>query len=117
MLERIWRPDTYFYNGKHSHVHTITVPNKLLRLTQDGDILYSMRYGKNVFDFFFLLNFFKRNRLLWFFKAHNQGFMSDAFEKFSNGSTGKLILIKKLNVSNVVFDFSFSVLSIDFGQL
>lgn len=44
MLERIWRPDTYFYNGKHSHIHTITVPNKLLRLNQDGDILYSMRY-------------------------------------------------------------------------
>lgn len=43
MLERIWRPDTYFHNGKHSHVHTITVPNKLLRLSQDGDILYSMR--------------------------------------------------------------------------
>lgn len=43
MLERIWRPDTYFYNGKQSHIHTITVPNKLLRLTQDGDILYSMR--------------------------------------------------------------------------
>ncbi|TMW50268.1 hypothetical protein DOY81_004649, partial [Sarcophaga bullata] len=43
MLERIWRPDTYFYNGKHSHIHTITVPNKLLRLDQDGGILYSMR--------------------------------------------------------------------------
>ncbi|KAF7274180.1 hypothetical protein GWI33_013152 [Rhynchophorus ferrugineus] len=43
MLERIWRPDTYFYNGKNSYVHTITVPNKLLRISQDGDILYSMR--------------------------------------------------------------------------
>ncbi|XP_023701662.1 gamma-aminobutyric acid receptor alpha-like isoform X2 [Cryptotermes secundus] len=43
MLERIWRPDTYFYNGKNSYVHTITVPNKLLRITQEGDILYSMR--------------------------------------------------------------------------
>uniref|UniRef100_A0A0A9WA44 Gamma-aminobutyric acid receptor subunit alpha-6 n=1 Tax=Lygus hesperus TaxID=30085 RepID=A0A0A9WA44_LYGHE len=43
MLERIWRPDTYFYNGKQSYVHTITVPNKLLRINQDGDILYSMR--------------------------------------------------------------------------
>ncbi|XP_063823540.1 gamma-aminobutyric acid receptor alpha-like [Ostrinia nubilalis] len=43
MLERIWRPDTYFYNGKHSYVHTITVPNKLLRISQHGDILYSMR--------------------------------------------------------------------------
>jgi gamma-aminobutyric acid receptor subunit alpha len=44
MLELIWRPDTYFYNGKHSYVHTITVPNKLLRISQHGDILYSMRY-------------------------------------------------------------------------
>ncbi|CAO1385358.1 unnamed protein product [Diamesa hyperborea] len=43
MLERIWRPDTYFYNAKKSHIHTITVPNKLLRLSEDGDILYSMR--------------------------------------------------------------------------
>ncbi|XP_049865477.1 gamma-aminobutyric acid receptor alpha-like [Pectinophora gossypiella] len=43
MLERIWRPDTYFYNGKHSYVHTITVPNKLLRISKHGDILYSMR--------------------------------------------------------------------------
>ncbi|EDW26951.1 GL25394 [Drosophila persimilis] len=43
MLDKIWRPDTYFYNGKHSHIHTITVPNKLLRLGQDGGILYSMR--------------------------------------------------------------------------
>ncbi|XP_052120175.1 gamma-aminobutyric acid receptor alpha-like isoform X2 [Frankliniella occidentalis] len=43
MLERIWRPDTYFYNGKQSYVHTITVPNKLLRLSSNGDIIYSMR--------------------------------------------------------------------------
>nr|CAD7203081.1 unnamed protein product [Timema douglasi] len=42
MLERIWRPDTYFYNGKNSYVHTITVPNKLLRISPRGDILYSM---------------------------------------------------------------------------
>ncbi|CAG7732024.1 unnamed protein product [Allacma fusca] len=43
MLEKIWRPDTYFHNGKNSYVHTITLPNKLLRLSKDGDILYSMR--------------------------------------------------------------------------
>ncbi|XP_028134699.1 gamma-aminobutyric acid receptor alpha-like [Diabrotica virgifera virgifera] len=43
MLERIWRPDTYFHNGKNSYVHTITVPNKLLRISQNGDVLYSMR--------------------------------------------------------------------------
>ncbi|KAG5682912.1 hypothetical protein PVAND_012230 [Polypedilum vanderplanki] len=43
LLERIWKPDTYFYNAKKSHIHTITVPNKLLRLSDNGDILYSMR--------------------------------------------------------------------------
>ncbi|CRL04832.1 CLUMA_CG017885, isoform A [Clunio marinus] len=43
MLERMWKPDTYFYNAKKSHIHTITVPNKLLRLSDNGDILYSMR--------------------------------------------------------------------------
>ena len=50
MLERIWRPDTFFINGKFSHIHTITVPNKLLRLSQDGDILYSMRFEHAMFD-------------------------------------------------------------------
>ena len=43
MLERIWTPDTFFYNGRASYLHTITTPNKLLRIRQDGTVLYSMR--------------------------------------------------------------------------
>ncbi|XP_074650714.1 gamma-aminobutyric acid receptor subunit alpha-2-like [Tubulanus polymorphus] len=43
MLEKIWKPDTYILNGKGSYLHRITGPNILLRLTRDGDILYSMR--------------------------------------------------------------------------
>ncbi|XP_071043637.1 gamma-aminobutyric acid receptor alpha-like [Parasteatoda tepidariorum] len=43
MLERIWRPDTYFYNGKNSYLHTITTPNKFVRLYKDGRVLYSSR--------------------------------------------------------------------------
>ncbi|XP_059351093.1 gamma-aminobutyric acid receptor alpha-like [Daphnia carinata] len=43
MLDRIWKPDTYFYNGKNSYLHTITTPNKLVRLFPDGRILYSSR--------------------------------------------------------------------------
>ncbi|XP_076348357.1 gamma-aminobutyric acid receptor alpha-like [Tachypleus tridentatus] len=43
MLERIWRPDTNFYNGKHSYLHTITSPNKFMRLRQNGKVLYSSR--------------------------------------------------------------------------
>ncbi|UYV65366.1 GABRA4 [Cordylochernes scorpioides] len=43
MLEKIWKPDTFFHNGKGSYLHTITRPNKLLRIQQDGSVLYSMR--------------------------------------------------------------------------
>ncbi|XP_059487386.1 gamma-aminobutyric acid receptor alpha-like isoform X2 [Neocloeon triangulifer] len=43
MLMRIWKPDTYFYNGKQSYLHTITTPNKFVRLYQDGRVLYSSR--------------------------------------------------------------------------
>ncbi|XP_019882616.2 gamma-aminobutyric acid receptor alpha-like [Camponotus floridanus] len=43
MLAKIWKPDTYFYNGKHSYLHTITSPNKFVRLYQDGRVLYSSR--------------------------------------------------------------------------
>ncbi|ENN76109.1 hypothetical protein YQE_07358, partial [Dendroctonus ponderosae] len=41
MLERIWKPDTYFYNGKQSYLHTITTPNQFVRLHHDGRVLYS----------------------------------------------------------------------------
>ena len=43
MLEALWKPDTFFRNGLGSYVHTITRPNKLFRINQDGKILYSMR--------------------------------------------------------------------------
>ncbi|XP_028968513.1 gamma-aminobutyric acid receptor alpha-like [Galendromus occidentalis] len=43
MLDKIWKPDTYFFNGKGSYLHTITQPNKLLRISDNGDVLYSMR--------------------------------------------------------------------------
>ncbi|XP_063224796.1 uncharacterized protein LOC134532308 [Bacillus rossius redtenbacheri] len=39
----IWKPDTYFMNGKKSHLHRITVPNTFFRLRKDGFITYSMR--------------------------------------------------------------------------
>lgn len=44
MLAKIWKPDTYFYNGKQSYLHTITTPNKFVRLYQDGRVLYSSRW-------------------------------------------------------------------------
>ena len=35
--------DTYFHNGIDSYLHAITRPNKLLRISENGDITYSMR--------------------------------------------------------------------------
>ncbi|XP_056645522.1 gamma-aminobutyric acid receptor alpha-like isoform X1 [Diorhabda sublineata] len=43
MLAKIWKPDTYFYNGKQSYLHTISTPNKFVRLHHDGSVLYSSR--------------------------------------------------------------------------
>ncbi|KAK6630385.1 hypothetical protein RUM44_005052 [Polyplax serrata] len=42
-LDRVWKPDTYFVNGKKSFLHRITAPNKFLRLRYDGFLTYSMR--------------------------------------------------------------------------
>ncbi|XP_066937073.1 gamma-aminobutyric acid receptor alpha-like isoform X1 [Macrobrachium rosenbergii] len=47
MLGKLWKPDTYIYNGKQSYVHLITTPNKFIRLYQNGRILYSSRLTIN----------------------------------------------------------------------
>lgn len=43
LASKIWTPDTYFHNSKKSITHNITTPNKLLRLEDDGTLLYTMR--------------------------------------------------------------------------
>ena len=48
MLDNIWKPDTFFLNGKSSYLHTITSSNKLFRIQPDGHILYSQR-SVNIF--------------------------------------------------------------------
>ncbi|XP_037787749.1 gamma-aminobutyric acid receptor alpha-like [Penaeus monodon] len=47
VLEKLWKPDTFIYNGKQSYVHLITTPNKFIRLYQNGRILYSSRLTIN----------------------------------------------------------------------
>lgn len=44
MASKIWTPDTFFHNGKKSVAHNMTMPNKLLRIKDDGTLLYTMRY-------------------------------------------------------------------------
>ena len=48
-LNKIWKPDTFFVNGKKSKMHKITVPNKFLRITPNGQVSYSQRFVVVVF--------------------------------------------------------------------
>uniref|UniRef100_A0A674CE86 Gamma-aminobutyric acid type A receptor subunit alpha2a n=1 Tax=Salmo trutta TaxID=8032 RepID=A0A674CE86_SALTR len=43
MASKIWTPDSFFHNGKKSVAHNMTMPNKLLRIMEDGTLLYTMR--------------------------------------------------------------------------
>ena len=42
-FDRMWTPDVFIRNLKDGLFHTITVPNRLIRLSPDGTILYSQR--------------------------------------------------------------------------
>merc|ERR1719400_2630425 len=42
-LSKIWRPDTFFINGRDSYQHKVTVPNRFIRIGRDGSISYSQR--------------------------------------------------------------------------
>ena len=42
-LDKIWRPDTYFLNGKDSYLHKIAVPNRFIRIAPDGKVSFSQR--------------------------------------------------------------------------
>lgn len=43
MVGLIWLPDTIFRNSKNADAHWITMPNQLLRIWNDGKILYNLR--------------------------------------------------------------------------
>ncbi|GFS78119.1 glutamate-gated chloride channel [Nephila pilipes] len=42
--DKIWKPDLFFSNEKEGHFHNIIMPNVLLRIYPNGDVLYSIRY-------------------------------------------------------------------------
>uniref|UniRef100_A0A3B3WG56 Glycine receptor, alpha 4b n=1 Tax=Poecilia mexicana TaxID=48701 RepID=A0A3B3WG56_9TELE len=43
MLDSIWKPDLFFANEKGANFHEVTTDNKLLRIFQNGNVLYSIR--------------------------------------------------------------------------
>nr|XP_018905083.1 PREDICTED: gamma-aminobutyric acid receptor alpha-like isoform X2 [Bemisia tabaci] len=42
-VDKVWKPDTFFMNGKKSSLHKITSPNKFVRLRKNGYLTLSMR--------------------------------------------------------------------------
>lgn len=47
--DKIWKPDLFFANEKEGHFHNIIMPNVLLRIYPNGDILYSIRISLVLF--------------------------------------------------------------------
>ncbi|GBO39049.1 Glycine receptor subunit alpha-3 [Araneus ventricosus] len=43
VIDNIWKPDIFFRNLKSGNFHSMTVSNKLIKLSPDGRILFSMR--------------------------------------------------------------------------
>ncbi|XP_050419704.1 glycine receptor subunit alpha-3-like [Adelges cooleyi] len=43
LVKAIWKPEVYFPNAKHAEFQFVTVPNVLIRIKPDGDILYMLR--------------------------------------------------------------------------
>ncbi|VDD74649.1 unnamed protein product [Mesocestoides corti] len=43
LKENLWLPDLFFRNGKDGYLHKMTLPNYLLRVHPNGDVLYSQK--------------------------------------------------------------------------
>ncbi|XP_076072078.1 gamma-aminobutyric acid receptor alpha-like [Mytilus galloprovincialis] len=43
ILEKIWFPDTVFYNGRKSYLHMVPTPNRFVRIGRNGSIYFSQR--------------------------------------------------------------------------
>lgn len=43
LVQRIWKPEVFFANAKHAEFQYVTVPNVLVRVNPNGQILYMLR--------------------------------------------------------------------------
>ncbi|RWS26110.1 glycine receptor subunit alpha-2-like protein, partial [Leptotrombidium deliense] len=43
LVKMIWKPEVFFPNAKHAEFQYVTVPNVLVRIYPEGDILYMLR--------------------------------------------------------------------------
>ena len=43
LVKAIWKPEVYFPNAKEANFQFVTVPNVLIRIHPNGEILYILR--------------------------------------------------------------------------
>lgn len=51
ILEKIWRPDPFFANAKEASFHDVTFLNFLMRIYNDGLVLYETRFYYSIFSY------------------------------------------------------------------
>lgn len=79
MVGLIWLPDTIFRNSKTADSHWITMPNQLLRIWNDGKILYTLRSFQLLYLFiYFILS--QRNRGCGFSREMGKFSLHDVIE-------------------------------------
>ena len=44
LVQAIWKPEVFFPNAKEGDFQFVTMPNLLIRIHPDGEILYILRY-------------------------------------------------------------------------
>ena len=46
LVKAIWKPEVFFPNAKEANFQFVTVPNVLIRIHPNGEILYILRYSQ-----------------------------------------------------------------------
>ncbi len=98
MLDSIWKPDLFFANEKGANFHEVTTDNKLLRIFQNGNVLYSIRCDMTPYRL--LISF---QTITWMiirnislFQTHSDSVVSYGSEEFSNGHPDLHYAVRKL---------------------
>ena len=45
LVQAIWKPEVFFPNAKEGDFQFVTMPNLLIRIHPNGEILYILRFG------------------------------------------------------------------------
>ncbi|XP_064469156.1 glycine receptor subunit alpha-3-like [Ornithodoros turicata] len=71
ITSRLWKPDLFLANAKDVRTHSVTMANELVRITPDGDILFSIRLSTKLSCVMNFHNFpFDKQKCYAFFRSY-----------------------------------------------